>query len=118
MRPMLLPISRQSSYPAIDPGHLKSAAVSALEALQASYQSASHGNYKHSVKYHIGLLVLGFLASLLSSYVLSHAASNLGGEVGLLDVLFGVVILSIATTLPESHSRYQQIPRPRPHPGR
>jgi Ca2+/Na+ antiporter len=45
--------------------------------------------------------VFGFLALVLSSYVLSHAASNLVDEFGISDVLFGIVILSIATTIPE-----------------
>lgn len=57
--------------------------------------------YKHSVSYHVGNLVLGFLAIILSSFVLSHAASNIVDELGFSDVLFGVVVLSIATTLPE-----------------
>jgi Ca2+/Na+ antiporter len=45
--------------------------------------------------------VFGFLALVLSSYVLSHAASNLVDEFGISDILFGIVILSIATTIPE-----------------
>ena len=55
----------------------------------------------HSVKYHIGFLLLGFLSICLSGYVLSHASTTISDEIGTSDVLFGVVILSIATTLPE-----------------
>lgn len=51
--------------------------------------------------YHVAFLVFGFLALVLSSHVLSHAASTLVDEFAISDVLFGVVILSIATTIPE-----------------
>ncbi|KAH7193896.1 uncharacterized protein B0J16DRAFT_86917 [Fusarium flagelliforme] len=54
-----------------------------------------------SLGYHIGFLVLGFLAICLSSYVLSHAAINVTDAIGMSDVVFGIVILAIATTLPE-----------------
>ena len=58
-------------------------------------------NPNHSLLYHISYLTGGFLALALSSYVLSHAASTLVDEFGISDVLFGIVILSIATTIPE-----------------
>ena len=93
----------RSSTSAIDIPPSDSTAAPASEERRAT--SSSHASqratYKHGMPYHIGNLVLGFLAILLSSYVLSHAASNLVDEIGLSDVLFGVVILSIATTLPE-----------------
>ncbi|KAF4958767.1 hypothetical protein FGADI_2111 [Fusarium gaditjirri] len=54
-----------------------------------------------SLGYHIGFLLLGFFAICLSGYVLSHAAINVTDAVGISDVLFGIVILAIATTLPE-----------------
>lgn len=66
-----------------------------------SPQADSSRSSNHSLPYHISLLVVGFLALVLSSYVLSHAASNLVDQLGISDVLFGVVILSIATTIPE-----------------
>jgi len=47
------------------------------------------------------MLGVGFFAVVLSGYVLSNAASNLVDEFGISDVLAGVVILSIATTIPE-----------------
>lgn len=50
---------------------------------------------------HITHLLLGFLAICLSGYVLSHAASSIVDQLSLSDVLFGVVVLAIATTLPE-----------------
>ncbi|KAK5399985.1 hypothetical protein LTR06_011351 [Exophiala xenobiotica] len=90
------------STPAVDIPQSDSTAPPASEEPRAtSSQASRHATYKHGIPYHIGNLVLGFLAIVLSSYVLSHAASNLVDEIGLSDVLFGVVILSIATTLPE-----------------
>lgn len=56
---------------------------------------------RRSLTYHVFRLILGFLAICLSGYVLAHAASSIVDELGMGDVLFGVVILSIATTLPE-----------------
>jgi Ca2+/Na+ antiporter len=56
---------------------------------------------RRSLKYHISFLLLGFLSICLSGYVLSHSSTTLSDEIGTSDVLFGVVILSIATTLPE-----------------
>lgn len=51
--------------------------------------------------YHVGMLLLGFGAVLLSSYVLSNAAVAIIDAFGLSDILFGMIFLSIATTLPE-----------------
>ena len=56
---------------------------------------------RRSLKYHIAFLLLGFISICLSGYVLSHASTTISDEIGISDVLFGVVILSIATTLPE-----------------
>ena len=55
----------------------------------------------HSLTYHIGFLLLGFLSICLSGYLLSHASTTISDEIGTSDMLFGVVILSVATTLPE-----------------
>ena len=51
--------------------------------------------------HHVTMLLLGFLAICLSGFVLSTAASNLVDQSGMSDLVFGIVILSIATTLPE-----------------
>lgn len=56
---------------------------------------------RRSLKYYIAFLLVGFLSISLSGYVLSHAATTISDEIGISNVLFGVVILSIATTLPE-----------------
>lgn len=56
---------------------------------------------RRSLNYHIGHLVLGFLTICLAGYVLSHAAINVTDAIGISDVLFGVTILAIATTMPE-----------------
>lgn len=55
----------------------------------------------HSLLYHILHLLFGFLSVLISAYVLTHAAITLVDQLGLSDEVFGIVILSIATTLPE-----------------
>lgn len=62
-------------------------------------QRVSRG--RRSLGYHIFYLVFGFLAICLAGYVISHAAINITDALGLSDVLFGVIILAIATTLPE-----------------
>ena len=75
----------------------------ASDVLSDSSKSRSHRArpLKHGLIYHILFLLLGFLAISLSGYVLSHASSTISDETGISDVLFGVIILSIATTLPE-----------------
>lgn len=54
-----------------------------------------------SIVYHVSVLCAGFVGVVLSGYVLSNATSNLVDEFGISDILGGVVILSIATTIPE-----------------
>jgi Ca2+/Na+ antiporter len=53
------------------------------------------------LRYHVGILFLGFLSISLAGYVLSHAATTITDQFDISDVLFGVVILALATTLPE-----------------
>ncbi|KAL9122294.1 MAG: hypothetical protein Q9187_001142, partial [Circinaria calcarea] len=55
----------------------------------------------HRLIYHVAFLSLGLVSICLSGYVLSHASTTISDELGISDVLFGIVILSIATTLPE-----------------
>ncbi|KAJ6610547.1 hypothetical protein B0H10DRAFT_1811458 [Mycena sp. CBHHK59/15] len=54
-----------------------------------------------TLRYHIFHLFIGFLAICLAGYILSHAAAIITGEFGVSDVLFGIIILAIITTLPE-----------------
>lgn len=75
--------------------------VDSTTPLLATEQVPSSSRHKHSIAYHVASLLLGFLAILLSSFVLSDASSSIAEESGLSEVLFGVVFLSIATTLPE-----------------
>ncbi|KAF5007209.1 hypothetical protein F66182_15758 [Fusarium sp. NRRL 66182] len=57
---------------------------------------------KHrSLLYHITQLVIGLVALTLSGYVLSHSASSIADSLHLSGTVFGVTILSFATTLPE-----------------
>ncbi|KAF5604315.1 hypothetical protein FPCIR_860 [Fusarium pseudocircinatum] len=67
----------------------------------AGVTNLSSRQRRRSLGYHIWFLALGFLAICLSGYVLSHAAINITEAIGISDVLFGIVILAIATTLPE-----------------
>jgi Ca2+/Na+ antiporter len=55
----------------------------------------------HSPTYHLFHLLVGFWSLLISAYVLTHAATMLVDQLGLSDEVFGLVVLSIATTLPE-----------------
>lgn len=64
-------------------------------------RSRRENHRRRNLGYHIFYLVLGFLAICLAGYILSHAATNIAGAIGISDVLFGVIILAIATTLPE-----------------
>lgn len=64
-------------------------------------QQAKSRRSRHGLLYHGGFLLLGFLAICLAGYVLSQAASNITDQLGVSDVLFGVIVLAIATTLPE-----------------
>jgi Ca2+/Na+ antiporter len=66
-----------------------------------SASSLASSTTKRTLTYHLALLIAGFLAILLSAFVLSQAASNIVSQSGISDVAFGVVILSIATTIPE-----------------
>lgn len=66
-----------------------------------SSNSSTAGSTNRTLSYHVTLLVVGFAALTLSAYVISEAASTLATQFGISDVLFGIIILSIATTLPE-----------------
>ncbi|PNP41011.1 hypothetical protein TGAMA5MH_06878 [Trichoderma gamsii] len=55
----------------------------------------------HQLLYHGFYLVFGFLAICLAGYVLSQAAINTIDQLHTSDMLFGIVVLAIATTLPE-----------------
>lgn len=54
-----------------------------------------------SLTYHIAQLILGFLALVISGYVLSHTASSIAEAANISSTVLGITILSFATTLPE-----------------
>ncbi|KAF3003451.1 hypothetical protein E8E13_002709 [Curvularia kusanoi] len=56
---------------------------------------------RRTLSYHLSYLILGFLGICLAGYVLSHAATTIVDELQMSDLVFGVVVLAIATTLPE-----------------
>ena len=96
--PMVSPVWETETVTQIAQGNFGS---SAAQLSQSETSRRRRRGPKHSLRFHLALLILGFLAVILSAYVLSNAATNLADEFGMSDVLFGVVILSIATTLPE-----------------
>lgn len=55
----------------------------------------------HSLTYHLTHLLLGFLALSLSGYLLSHSAITLSDALHLSGTVFGLTVVSLATTLPE-----------------
>ncbi|KAL6701612.1 Ca2+ transporter [Trichoderma pleuroticola] len=55
----------------------------------------------HGLGYHGFYLPFGFIAICLAGYVISQAAINITDQLGVSDVLFSVIIIAIATTLPE-----------------
>ncbi len=63
--------------------------------------AGQHPRRRRSLSYHSMYLVFGFLAICLAGYVLSQAAINITDQLGISDVLFSIIILAIATTLPE-----------------
>lgn len=67
----------------------------------ATARQSHHHRNRHTLGYHSIYLVFGFLAICLAGYVLSQAAMNITDQLGISDVLFSVIILAIATTLPE-----------------
>ncbi|KAK3073143.1 hypothetical protein LTR53_005525 [Teratosphaeriaceae sp. CCFEE 6253] len=104
LRPTSSSPSRSSSVVSdraeIAPSHSPSHHSSAP--LLAARQLPQHPNpNQRGLAYHLTGLVLGFLALTLSAYVLSHTAITLVTQLGISEALFGVVILAIATTLPE-----------------
>ena len=66
-----------------------------------SSRSTTTHRSPRGLAHHVTMLVVGFIGILLSSYVLSNAATNLVDQSGVSDLVFGVVILSIVTTIPE-----------------
>lgn len=56
---------------------------------------------RRSLFYHIIQLLIGLVALSLSGYILSHSAGSIADLLNLSGTVFGVTILSFATTLPE-----------------
>jgi Ca2+/Na+ antiporter len=79
----------------------ESAPIATSEQTNQGLPSKLSRKKAHTVRYHLFYLSFGALAICLAGYVLSHAATIITDELGLSDVLFGVAILALATTLPE-----------------
>ena len=54
-----------------------------------------------SLPYHIFQLILGFISLSLSGYILSHSAATIADSLHLSGTVFGLTVVSFATTLPE-----------------
>ena len=76
------------------------AEVSPLLPNNAGGERSLH-NWKNTPLYHIGQLILGFIALSLSGYVLSYSAASIADAFDLSGTVLGVTVLSVATTLPE-----------------
>jgi Ca2+/Na+ antiporter len=57
--------------------------------------------YRHRLASDVFFLSFGFLAICLAGYVLSQAAINVIDRLGISDILFSIIVIAIATTLPE-----------------
>lgn len=54
-----------------------------------------------SLVYHISMLVIGFVSLTVSAFVLSDSPAMILDQLGFSEMLFGMIILPLATTLPE-----------------
>jgi Ca2+/Na+ antiporter len=64
--------------------------------------STDKGNRRsRSLAYHIFQFVLGFISLSLSGYILSHSAVAIADSLHLSGTVFGLTVVSFATTLPE-----------------
>ncbi|KAI5237557.1 hypothetical protein E4T43_07995 [Aureobasidium subglaciale] len=94
--------SDNDSEDRVDVESVRSSVVGAdAETPLLATQRTSGLRHKHGITYHVSFLLLGLLTIVLSGFVLSTAASSIADQSGISDVVFGVVVLSIATTLPE-----------------
>lgn len=59
------------------------------------------GRRSRSLTYHIFQLILGFISLSLSGYILAHSAVAIADSLGLSGTVFGLTVVSFATTLPE-----------------
>jgi Ca2+/Na+ antiporter len=59
------------------------------------------GHVSRGLIFHMCQLFIGFVALSISGYVLSHSASTIADAINLSGTVFGLTILSFATTLPE-----------------
>ncbi|KAJ5115922.1 hypothetical protein N7456_000270 [Penicillium angulare] len=59
------------------------------------------GRRSRSLTYHSFQLILGFLALSLSGYILAHSAVAIADSLHLSGTVFGLTVVSFATTLPE-----------------
>ncbi|KAJ6166913.1 hypothetical protein N7470_002360 [Penicillium chermesinum] len=61
----------------------------------------NHARRSRSLAYHIFHFILGFISLSLSGYILSHSAVTIADSLHLSGTVFGLTVISFATTLPE-----------------
>ncbi|KAM3564614.1 hypothetical protein MY1884_000682 [Beauveria asiatica] len=98
---LIAPEDSDSDSDSDDDGDEVASVSSRTALLRENTSEAGSRRRRHGLGYHGLYLLFGFLAICLAGYVLSQAATNIIDELGMSDVLFSVVILAIATTLPE-----------------
>lgn len=69
--------------------------------LSGQNSSAASRRHRHTLTYHTAYLLFGFFAICLAGYVLSTAAIHIVDAFEISDVLFSVIVIALATTLPE-----------------
>lgn len=68
---------------------------------QTGLLNNTSSSHRRIITRHTLQLLIGVLGLTLSAYILAHSAANITTFLHISDISFGVVILSIATTLPE-----------------
>lgn len=63
--------------------------------------AAKKSKRNRSLAYHIFQLIVGFISLSLSGYILSHSAVTIADSLHLSGTVFGLTVVSFATTLPE-----------------
>ncbi|RJE20244.1 Sodium/calcium exchanger protein [Aspergillus sclerotialis] len=72
-----------------------------IESEQAPLSIDKGSRRNRGLPYHIFQLILGFISLSLSGYILSHSAVTIADTLHLSGTVFGLTVVSFATTLPE-----------------
>lgn len=72
-----------------------------IEREHAQSLGGMEGRRSKSLAYHVFQLILGFISLSLAGYILSHSAVTIADSLHLSGTVFGLTVVSFATTLPE-----------------